>query len=69
MVIEGFKSYKDQTIIEPFSRNINVVGEGLVCCTLAMQKCTIIPLSAKTTVGLSQRADMCRSWCQRIGKV
>jgi hypothetical protein len=27
VIIEGFKSYKDQTIVEPFSRNINVVGE------------------------------------------
>lgn len=27
MIIEGFKSYKDQTIVEPFSRDINVVGE------------------------------------------
>lgn len=29
VVIEGFKSYKDQTIIEPFSENINVVGTPL----------------------------------------
>lgn len=46
VVIEGFKSYKDQTIIEPFSRNINVVGEGLVRWMLAMQTCANIPLSA-----------------------
>ena len=26
MIIEGFKSYKDQTIAEPFSPKINVVG-------------------------------------------
>lgn len=26
VIIEGFKSYKEQTIVEPFSRNINVVG-------------------------------------------
>lgn len=27
MIIEGFKSYKDQTIAEPFSEKINTVGE------------------------------------------
>ena len=38
VIIEGFKSYKDQTIVEPFSRNINVVGrdnlhmDHLDCC-------------------------------------
>lgn len=38
VIIEGFKSYKDQTIVEPFSRNINVVGRDnlqmfhLDCC-------------------------------------
>ncbi len=26
VVIEGFKSYKDQTISEPFDQHINVVG-------------------------------------------
>ena len=30
MVIEGFKSYKDQTISEPFDQHINVVGEQAV---------------------------------------
>lgn len=35
MIIEGFKSYKDQTVLEPFSNKINVVGErrrGACCC-------------------------------------
>lgn len=27
VIIEGFKSYKDQTAAEPFSSKINVVGE------------------------------------------
>ena len=27
MIIEGFKSYKDQTIAEPFSEKINTVGK------------------------------------------
>ncbi len=31
MVIEGFKSYKDQTILEPFSNRINCVGERRRC--------------------------------------
>ena len=26
VIIEGFKSYKDQTIAEPFSNKINTVG-------------------------------------------
>ena len=26
VIIEGFKSYKDQTVAEPFSQKINVVG-------------------------------------------
>ncbi len=26
VIIEGFKSYKDQTISEPFSPRINIVG-------------------------------------------
>ncbi len=26
VVIEGFKSYKDQTIAEPFSPKLNVIG-------------------------------------------
>ena len=30
VILEGFKSYKDQTIVEPFSENINVVGESAV---------------------------------------
>ena len=28
-IIEGYKSYKDQTISEPFDQHINVVGELL----------------------------------------
>jgi AAA15 family ATPase/GTPase len=28
VVIEGFKSYKDQVISEPFSSGINIVGEA-----------------------------------------
>jgi hypothetical protein len=28
VVIEGFKSYKDQTVLEPFSNRINCVGEA-----------------------------------------
>ena len=31
MVIEGFKTYKDQTISEPLNQHINVVGEQLHC--------------------------------------
>jgi hypothetical protein len=27
VIIEGFKSYKDQTAAEPFSNKINVVGK------------------------------------------
>lgn len=30
MLIEGFKSYKDQVISEPFSEKINVVGKFAV---------------------------------------
>ena len=29
VVIEGFKSYKDQTILDPFSNKVNVVGESI----------------------------------------
>jgi hypothetical protein len=29
VIIEGFKSYKDQTIAEPFSNKINTVGTSL----------------------------------------
>jgi len=33
VIIEGFKSYKDQTIAEPFSNKINTVGTsfGAAC--------------------------------------
>lgn len=35
VIIEGFKSYKDQTITEPFSPKINCIGvfRGLVICS------------------------------------
>ena len=35
MVIEGFKSYKDQTILDPFSNKVNVVGESIATLPLA----------------------------------
>ena len=28
VVIEGFKSYKDQTTLDPFSNKVNVIGAG-----------------------------------------
>jgi chromosome segregation ATPase len=28
VIIEGFKSYKDQTVLEPFSNKINCVGKS-----------------------------------------
>ena len=31
VIIEGFKSYKDQTISEPLDQHINVVGELPIC--------------------------------------
>lgn len=40
IVIEGFKSYKDQTIAEPFSPHINVIGAWgpqLACQRHSMQ--------------------------------
>jgi len=42
VIIEGFKSYKDQTIVEPFSRDINVVGE---CIAAACGTVTLYILS------------------------
>lgn len=39
VVIEGFKSYKDQTISEPFDQHINVVGkQGVICVLIIQQK-------------------------------
>lgn len=32
VIIEGFLSYKDQLIADPFSPKINVVGEVACCC-------------------------------------
>lgn len=29
VIIEGFRSYREQTVIEPFSPNHNVIGEFL----------------------------------------
>lgn len=37
VIIEGFKSYKDQTAAEPFSNKINVVGKLVVLSILVFR--------------------------------
>ena len=34
ITLEGFKSYKEQTVAEPFSSRINVVGADVSCILL-----------------------------------
>ena len=38
-IIEGYKSYKDQTISEPFDQHINVVGMLLAFRSLYLSNC------------------------------
>ena len=38
-IIEGYKSYKDQTISEPFDQHINVVGMLLGFRSLYLSNC------------------------------
>lgn len=37
VIIQGFKTYKDRTVIEPFSPHVNIIlgknGAGKVCTT------------------------------------
>ena len=40
-IIEGYKSYKDQTISEPFDQHINVVGMLMVQCMA--RRCLDLP--------------------------
>lgn len=66
-MIEGFKSYKEQTVAEPFSRQINVVGERLVSLrSRTLQSCTApLPFASRLvsckagTAGRSELIDVC----------
>ena len=38
VIIQGFRSYRDQTIIEPFSPKHNIIGKDLMLQGLCFQK-------------------------------
>ena len=38
VIIQGFRSYRDQTIIEPFSPKHNIIGKDLMLQDLCFQK-------------------------------
>ena len=38
VIIQGFRSYRDQTIIEPFSPKHNIIGKDSVLQDLCFQK-------------------------------
>jgi hypothetical protein len=52
-VIEGFKSYKDQTILDPFSNKVNVVGESIAT----------LPLAAAGAGGCGSLREACLQTC------
>lgn len=41
VIIQGFRSYRDQTVVDPFSPKHNVIGEWLLPCLLQLL-CVII---------------------------
>jgi hypothetical protein len=41
VVIEGFKSYKDQVISEPFSSGINIIGERVLASCAPTPDCLL----------------------------
>ena len=44
VIIEGFKSYKDQTITEPFSPKINCIGASFRATMAATTRTTLLRL-------------------------
>ena len=75
VVIEGFKTYKDQTISEPLDQHINVVGEQpdrcarflIIFATSSLEPHQ--PMSARCdTKAMSDSICALRSGCQLLGE-
>jgi AAA15 family ATPase/GTPase len=63
VIIEGFKSYKDQTITEPFSPKINCIGAFFESKRRSRARAAApLPLAARSLFVRSSVAHDCRSF-------
>lgn len=45
VIIQGFRSYRDQTVVDPFSPKHNVIGECLSVCSSLLQHLCVLKSS------------------------